>query len=327
MDGPSPHMAMPLQQRDASPLPVGETNRASRAQNSQAALDVVRLGRLIERTRGSPQIAIGLIDGPVALDHPHLAAAAVRSVSTDIASACSSASSEACRHGTLVAGALVGARDSGAPAICPDCTLLIRPIFLEAQSARGQVPTASVEEVAAAIVETIDAGASILNLSVAVAEPSTRAERRMHEALDYAARRGVIVVAAAGNQGTLGSSAITRHLWVISVTACDLKGKPMADSTLSHSAGKRGLAAPGEGIVSLAPEATMQWFSGTSAAAPFVTGSIALLKSLFPAATGGQLRFAITGSDAPRRATVIPPLLDAFGAYQRMSWRKAQATT
>ena len=96
------------------------------------------------------------------------------------------------------------------------------------------MPTASVEEVAAAIVETIDAGASILNLSVAVAEPSTRAERRMHEALDYAARRGVIVVAAAGNQGTLGSSAITRHLWVISVTACDLKGKPMADSTLIH---------------------------------------------------------------------------------------------
>ena len=101
----------------------------------------------------------------------------------------------------------------------------------------------------------------------------------------------------------------------------------MADSTLSHSAGKRGLAAPGEGVVSLAPDATMQGFSGTSAAAPFVTGSIALLKSLFPAATGGQLRFAITGSDAPRRATVIPPLLDAFGAYQRMSWRKAQAIT
>src|SRR4030095_4395854 len=239
----------------------------------------------------------------------------------------SSASSAACTHGTLVAGALVGARDSGAPAICPDCTLLVRPIFLEAQSARGQVPTSSVDEVATAIVETIDAGASILNLSVAVAEPSTRAEQRMHEALDYAAHRGVIVVAAAGNQGTLGSSAITRHPWVITVIACDLLGRPMADSTLSHSAGRRGLAAPGEGVVSLAPEARMQPFSGTSAAAPFVTGAIALLKSLFPAAPGGQLRLAITGPDAPRRTMLIPPLLDGLAAYQRLSWRKARAAS
>lgn len=327
MDGPSLNMRTPLQHGQLSRPAEGEAARGPRRQDSQAALDLVRLGPLIERTRGSPQIQIGLIDGPVALDHPHLASATVRSVSSEAASACTSAGSEACKHGTLVAGALVGARGSGAPAICPDCTLLIRPIFLEAQSALGQVPTASVEEVAVAIVETIDAGASVLNLSVAVSEPSTRAERRMHEALDYAARRGVIVVAAAGNQRTLGSSAITRHPWVITVIACDLQGRPMADSTLSHSAGKRGLAAPGEGVVSLAPEATLQPFSGTSAAAPFVTGAVALLKSLFPAAPGGQLRLAITGPDAPRRTNLVPPLLDGLAAYQRISWRKARAAT
>ncbi len=327
MDAPAPSMLTPLRQGEVAP-PVGaKTSRAPPPQDSHAAIDLVRLGPLIERTRGAPQVAIGLIDGPVALDHPHLAAAAVRSVSTTSVSTCSSAGSEACRHGTLVAGALVGARESGAPAICPDCTLLIRPIFLEAQSALGQVPTASVDEVAVAIVETIDAGASVLNLSVAVAEPSTRAELRMHEALDYAARRGVIVVAAAGNQGTLGSSAITRHPWVITVIACDLQGRPMADSTLSHSAGKRGLAAPGEGVVSLAPEATLQSFSGTSAATPFVTGAIALLKSLFPAAPGGQLRLAVTGPDAPRRMNLVPPLLDGLAAYQRISWRRARAAT
>jgi subtilisin family serine protease len=52
-------------------------------------------------------------------------------------------------------------------------------------------------------------GARVLNLSIAFAQPSSRGERELEEALDYAAQLGVIVVAASGNQGTLVSSAIT----------------------------------------------------------------------------------------------------------------------
>ena len=68
-------------------------------------------------------------------------------------------------------------------------------------------------------------GARIINLSLALAQRSTRGEQALEEALNQAVRRGVIVVAAAGNQGTLGSSAITRHPWVIPVVACDLRGQ------------------------------------------------------------------------------------------------------
>ena len=282
----------------------------------------MRLGPLMELTSGAHDIRLGLIDGPVASDHPHFAAAKVRGISSAIASACSRASSEACTHGTLVAGVLIGRRDSGAPAICPGCTLLVRPVFLEARTVAGPAPVASMEEVAAAIVETVDAGARVLNLSVALAEPSSRAERGIHEALDYAARHGVIVVAAAGNQGALGSSAITRHPWVIPVIACDLRAMPTADSNLSHSTGRRGLAAPGEGIRSLAPEATLQDFSGTSAAVPFVTGAIGLLWSLFPGATPAQLRYAVVRIGASHRSTVVPPLLNGWGAYQWLSGTK-----
>jgi subtilisin family serine protease len=203
----------------------------------------------------------------------------------------------------------------------------VRPIFLEKRSVHANSTAASVEEVAAAIVETIDAGARILNLSAALVEPSSRAERRMHEALDYAARRGAIVVAAAGNQATLGSSAITRHPWVIPVIASDLSGKPTMDSNLSHSAGKRGLAAPGEGIRSLAPNASMQDFAGTSAAVPFVTGACALLWSLFTAATAGQLRFAVTRCGATQRTSVVPPLLDGVDAYQWMLLRQQRSAS
>jgi subtilisin family serine protease len=183
------------------------------------------------------------------------------------------------------------------------------------------------EDAAVAIIETVDAGACALNLSVALAEPASRTERRMMDALDYAADRGVIVVAAAGNRATLGSSPITRHPWVVPVTACDLQGRPMPDTTLSHSAGKRGVAAPGDGVVSAAPGGSLESFAGTSAATPFVTGTVALLKSMFPSATGGQLRVAITRSRVPRRTTVVPPLLDAEGAWRMMSQLKESVGT
>ena len=94
-------------------------------------------------------------------------------------------------------------------------------------------------------------GARVLNLSVAVAQPSPNREQRLEQALHYAAQRGVLVVAAGGNQGTVGGSVITRHPWVIAVAACDAQGRPMAMSNLGSSIGRRGLMAPGEAITSL----------------------------------------------------------------------------
>src|SRR5262245_8154773 len=58
-----------------------------------------------------------------------------------------------------------------------------------------------------------------------LAQPSTKGEQDFEEALHQAVRRGVIVVAAPGNQGALGGSAITRPPWVISMVACDLRGR------------------------------------------------------------------------------------------------------
>jgi subtilisin family serine protease len=129
----------------------------------------------------------------------------------------------------------------------------------------------------------------------------------------------VIVVVAAGNQGTMGSSAITRHPWVIPVAACDRQGRPVGYSNLGNSIGRRGLSAPGENITSLVANGKSLAFGGTSAAAPFVTGAIALLYSKFPKATAAQVKFAVTGRHTPRRAAVVPPLLDAMSAYQAMS--------
>ena len=162
----------------------------------------------------------------------------------------------------------------------------------------------------------MDAGARVINLSLALAQPSTNGEQALEAALDQALRRGVLIVAAAGNQGTLGSTAITRHPWVIPVAACDLEGRPMSESNMGASIGRRGLSAPGDRITSLGAQGQALTLGGTSVAVPFVTGAIALLWSEFPGANAAQIKLAITQAHAPRRPSVVPPLLNAAAAHQ-----------
>src|SRR4029077_16237631 len=205
-------------------------------------------------------------------------------------------------------------RSSAAPAICPGCSLLVRSIFPEAKSGNWDMPSATPQEVASAIVETINAGARVLNLSAALVHPSSKGERDLQSALDYAEQRGVIMIAAAGNQGEIGSSVITRHPWVIPVAGCDLQGRPMGESNLGSSIGKHGLLAPGEAITSLGAEGEPITLGGSSAAAPFVTGAVALLWSEFPEAGAAELKLAITRCNRQPRHTIVPLLLDAWAA-------------
>ena len=90
----------------------------------------------------------------------------------------------------------------------------------------------------------------------------------------------------------------------------------MNESNMGSSIGRRGLSAPGEAITSLATVGNPFTLGGTSVATPFVTGAIALLWSAFPMATAGQVKFAVTQAFAPRRTMVVPPLLNAWAAYQ-----------
>lgn len=122
------------------------------------------------------------IDGPVARRHRELAVRNVRAI-TGRAHACDASVSAACEHGTLVAGVLVSKRGSAAPAICPDCTLLVRPIFFESPGHHGELPSATPTELAEAIIETVNAGARVINLSIGVACPSSAGARRVEAAV------------------------------------------------------------------------------------------------------------------------------------------------
>jgi subtilisin family serine protease len=286
-------------------------------------LDVVKLRGLMASSRGNPALALGLIDGPVRKEHADLVAASIEDVLPASGDSfrgepgtCAQPDASACVHGTFVAGILVARRGSPAPAVCPECQLLVRPIFGETADGRD-APAATPEELGQAIVECVDAGARVLNVSAATGEPSTRTERELEQSLDYAAGRGALLVAAAGNQGTLGSSAITRHPWVLPVVGYEGRGRPMSQSNLGSSIGRRGVGAPGEAIESLGATGAPLRLSGTSFATAFVTGAIGLLWSQFPGASASEIKAAVTR--VGRRTAVAPPLLDASAAYEEMA--------
>jgi subtilisin family serine protease len=296
---------------------------AADAPTAGSSFDLASLPRLMERTIGRSEIVVGLIDGPVAADHADLASDRIRALPSPQGGPSGRATAAARAHGTYVAGILSARRGSAAPALCPGCTLLVRPIFLTPTAEIADTPSTTPKELAAAIVDCVRAGARILNLSVALAAPSPSREPALEQALDHAAARGVLVVAAAGNQGTVGGSAITRHPWVIPVAAGDLQGRPLALSNLGSSIARRGLLAPGAGITSLGLDGAPVTSGGTSAAAPFVTGAIALVWSMFPQASSAEVKAAVARPDL-RRGSVVPPLLDAWGAYQLIHNRRAQ---
>jgi subtilisin family serine protease len=139
----------------------------------------------------------------------------------------------------------------------------------------------------------------------------------LQQAYDYACKNNVILVAAAGNQGNIGSISLINHQWLTPVVACDENGRFSPRSNYGSSIGNRGLMAPGMNITSVSSEGQYTQMSGTSVACPFVSGTVALLWSLFPKAKAAQILYAIkkAASTNTKERSIISPLLDAEEAW------------
>ena len=68
--------------------------------------DLIHLQPLMNITKGSSQINIGLIDGPIAINHPDLNTKNIIQIEAKQSGACSVTNSIACNHGTFIAGIL-----------------------------------------------------------------------------------------------------------------------------------------------------------------------------------------------------------------------------
>jgi subtilisin family serine protease len=280
-----------------------------------------RLLSLMSVSGGSPDITIGVIDGPLDLNHPAFRGSRIRTVKDSQRVACKNASDTACIHGTFVTGILCAKRGLSAPAICPDCSIIVNPIFRRDPTTNSMgiaTPAATFEELTNAIMETIDTGVKIVNLSLGLSTSSLTVYDKLQQVYEYALRKGVIIIVAAGNQGNIGNVSLIRHQWLIPVAACDENGRLDPMSNFGPSIGNRGLMAPGVNIRSTYPGGKYTYMSGTSFATPFVTGAIALLWSIFPKASPSVIIHSIirgaSSNNHHHHRSIIPPLLNGEAA-------------
>jgi Subtilase family len=174
-------------------------------------------------------------------------------------------------------------------------------------------------EIAAGIEAAVSDGMDVINLSLG--QPQIEPTRDLVAlAIAGAAAAGVPTVAAAGNEygrfqlGTVGSPASAGAAIAVGSVTTGRTGPAGAVSSFS-SAGpapislalKPDIAAPGSEILSSTPGGQFTFLSGTSMAAPHVSGVIALLRKRHPTWTPAQLRSALvttatpTGTNAPLR--------------------------
>ncbi|WP_445152643.1 S8 family peptidase [Baekduia sp. Peel2402] len=191
-------------------------------------------------------------------------------------------------HGTHVAG-IVGARGGNGIGVAGvSWRVKLMAVRVLDGAARG-----TTTDVALGIRYAVDNGARIVNLSLA--GPSSTPD--LEDAVRYAQARGVLIVVAAGNEGADLAAAPTYPAAygednVLGVAATRRDG---ALSSVSDYGPGADLAAPGEEILSTALGGGYEWRTGTSMAAPEVTGALALIAAARPDLDAAGLANALLG--------------------------------
>lgn len=166
-------------------------------------------------------------------------------------------------HGTHVAG-VIGARRGMARGIAPGCTLLSLKVL-------GHSGVGSNDAVAKAVLHAAEAKADIVCMSLGSPKPNPQ----LHDAIKLACKEGVIIVCAAGNDGGAVNYPAA-FAETIGVGAVDKTG---AACEFSSRGKEIVVAAPGADITSTWLADGYATVSGTSMAAPFVAGTLALYVS------------------------------------------------
>ncbi|MEL6866776.1 MAG: S8 family serine peptidase, partial [Bacteroidota bacterium] len=177
-------------------------------------------------------------------------------------------------HGTHVAG-IIAAKGYRMPiGLVPNCKILPIKVLGALRQGEKVVGAGLVDNINNGIKWAVDQGAEVINMSLGIKHLGGGLPHE--EVINYALRKGVTVVAASGNDGQRDKYYPGALPGVIAVGAADDQGAVAAFSTFG---GHVSLIAPGVNIYSSFLNKSYVASSGTSQAAPFVAGAIALLKS------------------------------------------------
>ena len=236
-------------------------------------------------------------------------------------------------HGTFTAGIVAATINNNAGIAGINRGVKIMPIRALNFLGRG-----SASHVVQGIVYAADNGARVINLSVEQLESGKSGA--LQWAVDYAYKKGVLVVVASGNQGRDSAGNTPAGLeHVITVAATDTNDKRMGFSNWGKYIK---IAAPGEEILSLrarrtdllvmaggkdykagraflGPDARYYHATGSSFSAPFVAGVASLILAKNPRLNPEQVEHALLRS----ADDIETPGWDQLTGYGRLNARKA----
>ena len=269
-----------------------------------------------DTTTGNPDVIVAVIDSGVDLDHPQLAPDIWTNTGEvsgngldddangriddlhgwDYVDA-DADPSDVNGHGTRVAGIIGAVGNDGIGTTGVAWTVSLMPIRV-----LGPGGTGFTSDVVAGIEYAMAAGARIANLSLGFTGGRSRI---LEDTIDEAGTAGLTIVAAAGNDSHSTDRspqypASVAAANVISVAAVDQAGDLAPFS--NWGAETVDIAAPGVDILSTTNGGGTGTASGTSFAAPMVSGAAALLLSHEPGLTTDQLRTRLLGSAKPLTA-------------------------
>lgn len=275
-------------------------------------------------TKGSPDITVAIIDSYIDVTHPEFKGRitkpySVERQSTNVlppsgAYSFEDGESAPIYHGTHVAALAVGAlgNGSGAAGLAPECTLM--PISLGTQMTSMNILDG--------LLYAINQGADVVNLSIATIFPEGTDMTPLEQQIEYimtemkeqedvweyvfdlADQRNCTIVWSAGNYNVLsGLDETKRCESTIRVSAVDptLEKADFSNYGNFENLGVNysDVSAPGHPIYSAGPGNAYGFCSGTSMAAPIVTGAVALMKSLNPKLTNAEIKKILIQTGKP----------------------------
>jgi subtilisin family serine protease len=241
-----------------------------RAVNAEAAWTV---------THGA-RVTVAVIDTGVDATHSDLAG----HVAPQIDEVPDGLTGDVGEHGTHVAGIIAASLNgTGVAGLADKATILpIRVMDING--------TCDDFTLAAGILEAVDRGAQVINMSLGGPGSSTVKQAAVKAAVDA----GVTVVAAGGNSYEEGNPTMypAAYAGVIGVSSLDPDGN---SSWFANTGTYIDITAPGEEILSTVPGG-WEFMDGTSMAAPFVSAAAALVRAANPTLTGAQVSSVLTST-------------------------------